>query len=612
MEMIEPAFPAPWQECTVPKMFAHAVATRGDRVAMLYKDYGIWQQVTWREYGERARLVGLGMVRLGFKRGESVAILSETRHEWLYADMAAQWLGGVSLGIYPTSSRDQCEYIITDSDARVVFVEDEEQLDKILERLDRLPNLSRIVVFDMDGLRNFSHEAVISFEQLLALGAEQLKADPQAWERLLPTAQPDDDAILVYTSGTTGAPKGARMKHVNLAYMMYAWRDVAPTGPNDHTLAFLPLCHAAERLNTAIRPLVYEGVVNFAESPDTIFENLREVSPTVFLGVPRIWEKLYSTTVIALKEATPLQRWVYQKAIRVGEAVATYRQAKRPVPAGLRILRAIAEWAALGNTKRMLGLDRCRLIGSGAAPISPDAIRWYLALGLDFMELYGQTECTGVATATRAEPSQIGTVGTPVRGTEVRIADDGEILIRGPGVFPGYRNKPDKTADALKDGWLHTGDIGVIDADGVLHITDRKSDIMITSGGKNITPTEIENKLKFSPYITDAIVVADGRKYVTCLIMIDQEIVENFALEKRISFTDFASLTRLPEVRALIGEEVAKVNATLNNVEAIKKFELLDVLLTAEDDEMTPTLKLRRKFVYEKYRDLINGMYRGS
>jgi long-chain acyl-CoA synthetase len=352
-------------------------------------------------------------------------------------------------------------------------------------------------------------------------------------------------------------------------------------------------------------------VVNFVESPDTVFENLREISPTVFIGVPRTWEKLYSTTIMALQDATPLQRWIYRRAISVGEAVADCKLAHRPVPLGLRLLRQVAEWVALGNTKRMLGLGRCRLIGSGAAPISPDAIRWYLALGLEMVELYGQTECGGVATVYPPEGIQLGTVGPAIPGTEVRIAEDGEILVRSPGVFPGYRNKPEKTAEALRDGWLHTGDIGTMAADGYLRITDRKSDIMITSGGKNITPTEIENKLKFSPYITDAVVIGDARKFLTCLVMIDHDIVAKYIQEKRIPFTDYASLTRLPAVRTLIGEEIEKSNASLNNVESIKKFALIDVLLTAEDEEMTPTLKLRRKYVNEKYRDLIESMYRG-
>ena len=599
----------PWEKWTIPGMFAESVAVRPDHVALMYKDYGIWQQVTWREYGERAQAVGMGLAQLGLKPRECVAILAETRHEWLYADMGAQGIGCVAVGLYPTSSRDQAEYILNDCQARAIFVEDEEQLDKVLERLDKLPHIQHIIVMDMDGLKAFAHDAVISFEQLMASGAAYAKANPDAWARSLQIAQPEDDAILVYTSGTTGAPKGARLTHRNLAYQSAVW--FAPTGNDDHTVAFLPLCHVAERLNSAIRPLAYGGVVNFVESPDTVFENLREISPTVFIGVPRTWEKLYSTTVMALQDATPLQRWIYRQAISVGEAVADCKLGRRRVPLGLKLKRTIAEWLALGNTKRMLGLGRCRLIGSGAAPISPEAIRWYLALGLDMVELYGQTECGGIATVYPPDGIQLGTVGPVIPGTEVRIAEDGEILIRSPGVFPGYRNRPEKNAEALRDGWLHTGDIGSMAADGYLRITDRKSDIMITSGGKNITPTEIENKLKFSPYITDAIVIGDRRKFLTCLVMIDHDIVAKYIQDKRIPFTDYASLTRLPEVRKLIGGEIEKTNASLNNVESIKKFELIEVLLTAEDEEMTPTLKLRRKYVNEKYRDLIESMYRG-
>ena len=604
--------PAEWQDCTVPKMFAWAVARRGGRTALMYKDYGIWQRVSWTAYGERAAAVGLGLAALGLRPGECVGILVETRHEWLYADMGIQGVGAISVGLYPTSSREQVEYILGDCQARMVVVEDDEQLDKVLECLERLPHLQKVVVIDMDGLGDFQHANVLSFQALTALGTECGSADPGGWGRACAQARPQDDAILVYTSGTTGPPKGARLTHRNLAYQAWAWQDVAPTGPNDQTLAFLPLCHVAERVMTALRPLAYEGVVNFTESADAVLENLREVQPTVFIAVPRIWEKLHSIAAMTLADATAMQRWVYRQAIHAGGAVAQRRLARRPVPLLLRALRQLADWVALNNTRRMLGLGRCRLIGSGAAPISPEVIRWYLGLGIDMIEMYGQTESSGVATAYPPEAVALHSVGRAVRGTELRIAPDGEILIRGPGVFAGYRNKPEKTAEALQDGWLHTGDIGTLDAAGNLRLTDRKSDIMITSGGKNITPTEIENKLKFSAYITDAVVIGDGRKYLTCLVMIDHDNVAKYAQDRRIAFSDYASLTRLQQVRDLIGAEIDTINAGLNNVESIKKFSLIEVQLTAQDEEMTPTLKLKRRFVSQKYSDLIEGMYRIS
>jgi long-chain acyl-CoA synthetase len=595
---------------TIAKLFWSTVTARGDTPAMTHKDFGIWKSFTWRDYGEHAKLTGLALLSLGLKPGDLVAILAESIPEWLFTDMGAIGAGGVSVGIYPTSSRDQVAYVLSDSGARFVFVEDEEQLDKVLEKRDELPAVDKIIVYDMKGLRSFDDPAVMSYDALLDLGRDYEKSHPDAWTKALDVAKPEDPAIFVYTSGTTGPPKGAKLSHANLIFAIEHWREFAPTTERDHTLAFLPLCHMAERMMTGLRPLGYGGIINFAESPDTVLENLQEVSPTVFIAVPRIWEKLYALVQMSLGDGTAFERWAYKRAIKVGEAVAERRVAGKPIPFGLRALYAIADLLVLRNTRRLIGMSKARLIGSGAAPISPDLMRWYLALGIPMFELYGQTECSGVGTFYGAEEYRVGTVGRALADTELKLAEDGEILMRGPHVFMGYHNKPDRTADAIdSEGWLHTGDIGVLTEDGYLKITDRKSDIIITSGGKNITPSEIENKLKFSPYITDAVVIGDGRKFVSALIMIDQDNVEKYALRQRIVFTDYASLTRAQGVHDLVSAEVERVNKTLASVEQIKAFRLLDVLLTAEDEEMTPTLKLRRKFVHEKYGAEIDAMY---
>jgi long-chain acyl-CoA synthetase len=520
-------------------------------------------------------------------------------------------LGAVSVGLYPTSSREQVEYILNDCAARFLFVEDEEQLDKVLERRERLPNLARVIVYDMTGLKRLADPLVMSYDELLALGkAEEAKA-PARWDALVDATRPADRAILVYTSGTTGPPKGAILSHANLVFAIDRWGEMAPTCDGDDTLAFLPLCHMAERMMTAMRPLAYGGTVHFAESPDTVLENLREVSPTVFFAVPRIWEKLHSLVTMTLQDATVLQRALYRRASAVAHAVADRKMAGKPVPLALRALNALAQLLVLRNTKRLLGLSRARLIGSGAAPISQEIMRWYVALGIPIFEIYGQTECSGIATFYKPEEFALGTVGKPLSGTEIRLSPEQEIVIRGPHVFQGYLNKPERTADAIRDGWLHTGDIGAFTPEGRLRITDRKSDIIITSGGKNITPSEIENRLKFSPYVTDAIVIGDRRNYLTALVMIDQENVTKYAQTQRIPFTDYASLTRAPAIKELVWAEVEKVNKQLANVERIRKIHLLDILLTAEDEEMTPTLKLRRKFVNEKYKKEIEAMYGG-
>ena len=582
---------------TVAKLFAATVAERGAALAMTHKDHGIWKSFNWDDYGRAARETGMGLIALGLAVGDLAAILSESIPEWLWTDMGIISAAGVSVGLYPTASRDQVEYVLTDSAARFVFVEDEEQLDKILEKRDRLPLVRKVVVYDMKGLRELDDDWVMSYDALRALAV----------------AKPGDPAIFVYTSGTTGPPKGAKLSHANLIFSIDGWSEMAPTAEGDQTLAFLPLCHMAERMMTGLRPLGFGGVTNFAENPDTVLENIQEIEPTVFFAVPRIWEKLYSLVTMTLQDATALERWAYNRAIAIGYRVADRRMEGRPVPLPLRLAYGVADLLVLRNTRKLIGMNKARLIGSGAAPISPELMRWYVALGLDMMEMYGQTECSGVATFYLPGEVKLGTVGKPITETEVALDADGEILLRGPHVFMGYHNKPEKTADAIDaEGWLHTGDVGLIDNQGFLKITDRKSDIIITSGGKNITPSEIENKLKFSPYVTDAIVIGDKRKFIAALVMIDQDNVMKYAQQNKIPFTDYGSLTRAEGVRELIRQEVDRVNKSLANVERIKEFRLLDILLTAEDEEMTPTLKLRRKFVNEKYKSEIDAMYAGG
>jgi len=596
---------------TVSKLFWAVAGERGATIAMTHKEHGIWKAITWAEYGRRAQLAGLGLCALGMQPGDLVTILSESIPEWLFADMGVLGAGGISVGIYPTSSRDQVAYILNDSAAVYLFLEDEEQLDKYLERRDRLSGIRKVIVFDMEGLRAFRDPMVMSFDELLALGEAHEAAHPTLWQERIACSQSDRAAIFVYTSGTTGPPKGAMLSHRNILFSIARFAEAVETTEHDQTLAFLPLCHMAERTMTAFRPLGYGGIVNFAESPDTVMENLREISPTVFFAVPRIWEKLHSLVVVTLMDATRLEQWAYRQAMKIGYAVAERQLDHAPVPAGLRALHWLCSITVLRNVKKLTGLDKARLIGSGAAPISPDVLRWFIALGIPMIEMYGQTECSGLATAMSPRDIKLGTVGKPLQDTEVVISPEGEILIRGPHVFLGYHNKPERTRDAIDaQGWLHSGDIGMIDNQGFVKITDRKNDIIITSGGKNITPTEIENKIKFSPYVTDAIVIGDRRNYLTCLVMIDHDNVAKFAQDRKINFTDYKSLTNLPEVKDLIWAEVEKVNGTLSNVESIKKISLLDILLTAEDEEMTPTLKLRRKFVNDKYGDVINRMYR--
>jgi long-chain acyl-CoA synthetase len=377
----------------------------------------------------------------------------------------------------------------------------------------------------------------------------------------------------------------------------------------DQQLSFLPLCHIAERTFTVFNPLRSGATVNFAESIETVPDNIREVAPALFFAVPRIWEKFYSAVALRMKEATPLGQLAYRWAIGVGMRVAQARLEGRDPGSWNRLMYRLADFLVLDNIKRSMGLHRARGAGTGAAPIAPELIKWYLALGVEMREVYGQTENSGLATYMPAERVKLGTVGIPRPDTEVKLSPQGEILLKGPHVFLGYYNNPEKTAETVVDGWLHTGDVGAVDNEGFIRITDRMKDIIITAGGKNITPSEIENQLKFSPYISDAVVIGDKRKFLTCLIMIDHETVAQFAQERNVPFTNFASLCRTREVQELIEGEIEKVNKQFARVETVKRFRLIEQLLTPEDDELTPTMKLKRSFVNRKYKELIDGMY---
>jgi long-chain acyl-CoA synthetase len=595
---------------TLPKLFRHVVGERGDAAAMREKDLGIWRSISWRQYGVRVRQVGLGLVALGLRPKDVVSVIADNCPEWLYTDLGTMSVGGVTNGIYTTDSAKQVEYIINDSGTRFFFVENEEQLDKILEVRAGCPELVKIIVYDMEGLHGFRDDQVMPFEELLELGERYDREHPGAFEPMVEIAQPGDLAILVYTSGTTGPPKGAMLSHRNILFQLGFADFITEPREGDQQLSFLPLAHIAERTFSVFYPLHSGATVNFAESIDTVPADIREVAPAVFFAVPRIWEKFYSGVELRMREATRLGKLAYGWAIRVGSRVAEARIRGRKPHAWLRLLYRAADFLVLDNLRRSIGLHRARGAATGAAPIAPELLRWYMSLGIDMREVYGQTENCGLATAMPGDRIKLGTVGRARPGTEVRLSPEGEILLRGPHVFLGYYKNPQKTAETVVDGWLHTGDVGSLDAEGFLTITDRMKDIIITAGGKNVTPSEIENQLKFSPFISDAVVIGDRRKFLSCLVMIDHETVAQFAQERNVPFTNFASLCRSKEVQDLIWGEIERVNRQLARVETIKQFRLIEEILTAEDEELTPTMKLKRAFVNRKYKDVIDGMYR--
>jgi len=596
---------------TIPAIFWNAVAARGPKVWMRQKELGIWRSWTWNETAQAVREIGHGLMSLGFEAHHTASILSNTNIEWVLCDLAVLSAGGVSNGIYPTDAADQVHYLSEDSATSVLFVEDDEQLDKALAVREKLPLLKKIVVFDMDGLREFHDPQVISLDDLRALGRAHLKAHPDMLTQRTQACQQEDLAILVYTSGTTGKPKGAMHNHRGLVHSVRGYNMLIVRDETDECMCFLPLCHIAERMGGEYFSLYTGAKLNFVENPETVPENVREIAPTVFTGVPRVWEKFYSGVMIALKEAGRFQQAVYGWAIGVGQQVAELVLAHKAVPAHLKLRFHVARWLALNNVRKMIGIHRARFLVTGAAPISPDLVRWYLALGVPMLEVWGMTETCGAATGVPADHIKPGSIGPAADFNEVRLDPvTSEILVRGTNVFMGYLNLPEKTAETIDaDGWLHTGDVGVVDEEGFFRITDRMKDIIITAGGKNITPSELENELKFSPYITDAVVIGDKRAYLTVIIMIDQENVEKFAQDNDVPFSNYASLTRAAEVQDLIQNELERVNKKFSRVEQIKKFWLLETQLTAEDEELTPTMKLKRKLVQQKYAPQIEAMY---
>ncbi|GAA6196971.1 AMP-dependent synthetase/ligase [Pseudophaeobacter arcticus] len=595
---------------TIPKLFQARCMALLDRTAHREKDMGIWKSYSWTTYWEQSKWIGLGLLSLGMARGEVVSILSEDRREWLYTDMGVQGVGGIASGVYTTDSASQLAYLVNDSSSRFLFVENDEQLDKYLEIADQVPDLAKVIIYDREGLHDLQQDKCMFIEDLVELGKTYEAKNPGAFEAEIAKSKPEDTAMLIYTSGTTGMPKGAMLGHENIMASMEAGARALAVNPTDEQLCFLPLCHILERNVSVYFPLGAASTVNFAESPETVFDNMQEVSPATFFAVPRVWEKIYSRVLVLAQEATPMGRWAFQQAMKAGQARAEYVMVGKEPPAGVAAAYAFWDFMVLRNLRRMLGMDKMRRGGTGAAPISPELLKWYWSIGVPLIEGYGMTENAGIATINTLEQNLPGTVGHPVPGVQMRIAEDGEIQTLGLNNFQGYWRNNEKTAETFTaDGWLRTGDVGRVDEAGNLTITGRIKDIIITAGGKNITPAEIESRLKFSHYISDAVVIGDGRKYLSCLIMIDQENVEKFAQDRKIPFSDFASLCAAEEVLAQIRQEVEAVNKDFARVEQIKDFRLINVLLTAEDDELTATMKLKRSFVEKKHKALIDDMY---
>ncbi len=594
----------------VPLIFKKAVEKYGDRVALRKKEYGLWHDISWKEYYRLARYVGSALISMGLERGDCVSIIGDNCPEWVIIDMGIQCIGGVAVGVYSTNAWPQVEYVVKNSNSKFFFVENEEQLDKWLHFRDKAPLLKKVIVWDLEGLRHFEDPMVMTYDDILDLGREIVEKEPDLFENRMEEVTPEDLSVLIYTSGTTGPPKGAMLTHRNVTWMGRTIVMDNPIEDDDEVMSFLPLCHIFERLFSVFAHITNGYTVSFIESLDTVTDNMREISPTVGYAVPRIWEKYLSAVYIRMSDATWFKKLVFGIALKIGKNRATLRMNFKPVPFYLEVLFKLVYAAVFRKLKERLGFERLRVAYSGAAPISPDVLHFFQSIGVNLIEGYGQTEGTGVTCASKMDEVKFGTVGPPLPGTEIKIADDGEILVKSPSVFKGYYGAPEATAETIKDGWLYSGDVGEIDEDGYLKITDRKKDIIVTAGGKNITPQYIENKLKAGPYINDAVVIGDGKKFISALIMIDEDNVVKYAQDNKIQFSTYKDLTQSPEIIKFIQGEVDAVNETLARVEQVKKFTILPKKLYEEDGEVTPTMKVKRKFINEAFGDLIEAMYK--
>jgi long-chain acyl-CoA synthetase len=597
---------------TLPQSLKAITARQPERIAMRMKDYGIWHDITWAEYYENVKKVAMGLHALGVKRGDHVAIVGENKPEWLFSAMGVMSLGGIFVGVYTTNPVAECEYVVGHSESVVFFCEDEEQFDKALACRERTPHLKKMIVWDMEGLRHFDDPMLMSFDDLLVLGNKTDKENPGLFERIVSEGKAEETASIIYTSGTTGPPKGAMIAHKNYLWISEQNEKITRMNVNDETISFLPLNHVYEQIFDLMMHMRAGHIVNFTENTDTVMNDLRNVSPTLFHAVPRIWEKYHSAIVLKMADATWLKRTIFNTAYKIGSMYNTRKLAKKSIPFYLFIAYWISYFSVFWKLKERLGFDRVRLGISGAAPISHEILKFFQSIGIPIREGYGLTETTGITHISDEEHFKLGTVGRSLPESEVKIAEDGEILIRHGGIFQGYFKEPEATAQAMEGGWFHTGDVGEVDEEGYLKITDRKKDLIITAGGKNVAPQYIENLLKYSPYITDAVVIGDKRKFITALIVIDEENVVKYAQDHKVQYTTFASLTRTEEVIKLITEEVNKVNKQIARVENIRKFRLLDKKLYTEDGEVTPTMKVKRKAIAEQYKDIIEEMYKGG
>ncbi|MFW6235714.1 MAG: AMP-binding protein [Desulfovibrionales bacterium] len=592
-------------QSTLPRLLLDRASASPDRIAMREKEFGIWQSFSWKEYLDRTSRFAAGMKKLGMGRKDVLILIGDNRPEWLWAELAIQGLGGIALGLYQDSPSDEIGYVFELSGAKMVVAEDQEQVDKILSIKGDLPDLKYIVYHDSRGMSGYVQDGLLDFDAVCAMGDEEAHRFSEWVQELTP----EDSALIATTSGTTGRPKLAMLSHKNLLAMASNLGQVDPKHETDEFVSFLPLAWMGEQMMAVASSLLFGFCVNFPEEPDTVSENIREIGPHLIFSPPRVWENMAASVRVKIMETSRLKRILYNFFLPLGLRYADcVLEGRKPGP-GLTMAHALGKIGLFRAVKDRLGFSRVRSASTGGAALGPDTFRFFHAIGVNLKQIYGQTEIAGISCIHRNNSIDFDTVGEPIPETEITISEEGEILSRSPAVFQGYYRNEKGTAETLENGWLRSGDAGFFKENGQLVVIDRLKDVMHLADGTNFSPQFLENKLKFSPYIREAVVLGSGKSLIAAIVCIDPDIVGRWAESKLITYTTYQDLAAKQPVYDLIAEEIHGINATLPESTRIHRFALLFKELDADDGELTRTRKVRRGVVGERYRDLIEALY---
>jgi len=597
---------------TLPRYLLRNAQQHADRPAIREKDRGIWQTYTWRQYHDHVRDIALGLAALGFKRGDKLSVIGDNRPRLYWAQVAAMCLGGVSVPVYQDSIAKELAFVLNHAEVSVIVAEDQEQVDKILALKEQLPALRVVIYEDARGMAQYRSADLKSLTDVEELGRRFAGEHPGAFEAEINRGRADDIALIAYTSGTTGTPKGAMLTHVNMVETGLTLMKSEDVRLEDDWLAYLPMAWVGDSLYTLVMNLLVGFTVNCPESPETVQRDLRELGPSTVLAPPRIWENMLTGVQVRAADAPRLKRWVFERSCAAAERAEILRSEGKPVPLSLRLKTMLGEFFVYGPVRDQLGLLRARWAYTGGAPLGPDTFRFFRSIGVNLKQVYGSTELTGLVSLQPDAEANPTTAGRPCPGIDVKIGERGEVLVKSAGVFKGYFKNDEATREVIDgDGWFHTGDAGFVDPRGHLVIIDRAKDVGSLADGTAFAPQFIENKLKFSPYIREAVAFGHERPAVTAMIAIDPNTVGSWAERRGVAYTSYTDLSQKPEVRGLIREEIRRGNETLPDAQKVRRFLLLTKDLEADDAEMTRTRKVRRRHVAEKYAPVIDAFYSG-